>query len=80
MVRSQENSARPMRCATIGGVNRRQRKSCPDSGRVWSPDVIKVGEKITVDEVAELAGTIGYEILTGFTGRLPRVWMEDGGD
>jgi alanine racemase len=38
------------------------------------------GERITVDEVAELAGTIGYEILTGFTGRLPRVWMDDGGD
>ena len=36
-------------------------------------------ERITVDEVAELAGTIGYEILTGFTSRLPRVWMDDGG-
>jgi alanine racemase len=33
-----------------------------------------------VDEVAELAGTISYEILTGFTGRLPRVWMDDGED
>jgi alanine racemase len=38
------------------------------------------GERITVDEVAELAGTIGYEILTGFTGRLPRVWLDDGDD
>jgi alanine racemase len=38
------------------------------------------GERITVDEVAELAGTIGYEILTGFTSRLPRVWLDDGGD
>jgi alanine racemase len=38
----------------------------------------EAGERITVDEVAEQAGTIGYEILTGFTGRLPRVWMEDG--
>ena len=38
------------------------------------------GERITVDEVAELAGTIGYEILTGLTSRLPRVWMDDGGD
>jgi alanine racemase len=36
------------------------------------------GERITVDEVADQAGTIGYEILTGFTGRLPRVWMDDG--
>jgi alanine racemase len=32
--------------------------------------------RITVDEVAELAGTISYEILTGLTGRLPRVWVE----
>ena len=28
----------------------------------------------TLEEVAGLAGTISYEILTGFTGRLPRVW------
>jgi alanine racemase len=32
------------------------------------------GESITVDEVAELAGTVSYEILTGLTRRLPRVW------
>jgi alanine racemase len=32
---------------------------------------------ITLDEVAAQAGTISYEILTGLTGRLPRVWMED---
>ena len=31
-------------------------------------------ETITVDEVAALAGTISYEILVGFTRRLPRVW------
>ena len=31
-------------------------------------------ERITVDDVAELAGTISYEVLTGFTDRLPRVW------
>ncbi|HUF74828.1 MAG TPA: alanine racemase [Longimicrobiales bacterium] len=31
-------------------------------------------ESITVDELAGLAGTISYEILTGFTQRLPRVW------
>lgn len=36
------------------------------------------GERITVDEVAGLAGTISYEVLTGFTPRLPRVWMDDG--
>ena len=32
------------------------------------------GESITVDEVAELAGTISYEVLTGLTRRLPRIW------
>jgi alanine racemase len=32
------------------------------------------GQTITVDEVADQAGTISYEILTGFTARLPRVW------
>ena len=32
--------------------------------------------RITVDEVAEQAGTISYEILTGLTSRLPRVWTE----
>jgi alanine racemase len=31
-------------------------------------------EAITVDEVAGLAGTISYEVLTGLTPRLPRVW------
>ena len=31
--------------------------------------------QITLDEVADLAGTISYEILTGFTERLPRVWI-----
>jgi alanine racemase len=33
------------------------------------------GCEITVDEVAALAGTISYEILTGFTPRLPRVTL-----
>jgi alanine racemase len=32
------------------------------------------GERITVDEVAGQAGTISYEVLTGLTRRLPRVW------
>lgn len=37
------------------------------------------GERITLEEVAELADTINYEILTGFTSRLPRIWLEEGG-
>jgi len=32
-------------------------------------------EVITVDDVAGLAGTISYEVLTGLTRRLPRMWM-----
>ncbi|MEX2471885.1 MAG: alanine racemase [Gemmatimonadota bacterium] len=37
-------------------------------------------EEITLDEVAEGAGTISYEVLTGFTTRLPRVWEGKGKD
>lgn len=37
------------------------------------------GERIGLEEVAVLAGTINYEILTGLTPRLPRVWIDDGG-
>ena len=32
-------------------------------------------EEITVEEVADQAGTINYEILTGLTRRLPRIWQ-----
>ena len=32
---------------------------------------------ITLDEVAGLAGTISYEILTGFTTRMPRIWITE---
>ncbi|MEX0979637.1 MAG: alanine racemase [Gemmatimonadota bacterium] len=31
---------------------------------------------ISVEEVASLASTINYEILTDFTRRLPRIWLE----
>lgn len=34
--------------------------------------------RITVDEVAEQAGTISYEVLAGLTPRIPRIWMDDG--
>jgi alanine racemase len=33
-------------------------------------------EEITVDQVAARCGTISYEILTGLTARLPRVYQE----
>ncbi len=35
------------------------------------------GERITVDEVATRCGTISYEILTGLTSRLPRIYLDD---
>lgn len=35
------------------------------------------GERITPDELADLAGTIPYEIMLGFTPRLIRVYEED---
>ncbi len=31
-------------------------------------------EEITVEQVADQAGTINYEVLTGLTARLPRIW------
>jgi len=34
-------------------------------------------ERISLEEVARLAGTINYEILTGLGTRLPRVWIPD---
>jgi alanine racemase len=36
-------------------------------------------EDISVEEVADHAQTINYEILTGLTQRLPRIWTDDGG-
>lgn len=35
-------------------------------------------EEVTLEEVARHAGTINYEILTGFTPRIPRIWIETG--
>jgi alanine racemase len=37
-------------------------------------------ERITLEEMASLADTNNYEILTGFTRRLPRIWDEDPGN
>lgn len=38
-------------------------------------DVVELwGDHVSVDEVARCAGTIGYELLTGITARVPRVY------
>ena len=34
------------------------------------------GQRITVEELAEWAGTISYEILTGINTRVPRVYVD----
>lgn len=36
------------------------------------------GETITADDIAELTGTIGYEIVCGISERVPRVRLSDG--
>ena len=36
------------------------------------------GEMITAEEVAELAGTINYEVTTALLPRLPRVFVRGG--
>lgn len=42
-----------------------------DPVELWGPNV-------PIDEVAACAGTISYQLLTGITGRVPRVTLEDG--
>jgi len=37
-------------------------------------------ETIDLEDVAGWAETISYEILTGFTDRVPRIWLDDGRD
>lgn len=37
------------------------------------------GERISIDEIAGQAGTISYEVLTGLTARLPRIWTDGEG-
>ena len=37
------------------------------------------GERISLDEIASEAGTISYEVLTGLTARLPRIWTDGAG-
>ncbi|MEO1793829.1 MAG: alanine racemase C-terminal domain-containing protein, partial [Pseudomonadota bacterium] len=34
-----------------------------------------IGSHLTIDDVADRTGTIGYEILTGLSARVPRVYV-----
>ena len=40
-------------------------------------DVIVFGEELSVDDVAKGAQTIAYEILTGISQRVKRVYFEE---
>jgi alanine racemase len=48
-------------------------------GVLEGDEVVLIGkqgnDEITVDELAEKAGTIPYEVLCGITSRVPRVYV-----
>jgi alanine racemase len=61
---------------------------CGDGPVEPGDEVVLLGsqgsDRITAEELAAWSGTIGYEIVCGFSGRIPRVYVEDppsdGGD
>ena len=69
------------RCAVVGTISMDQLTvAVPDDLRVDVGDVVTIigpdgGERITVEEVAQWADTISYEILTGISHRVPRVFV-----
>ena len=64
-----------VRCELIGRVSMDliavNLEGCPDAGA--GSQVELWGEQVSVDEVAQLAGTISYELLTAVSSRVPRV-------
>lgn len=49
-------------------------------GVVKKGDIVEIfGENINVSELAEMCGTISYEILCGISQRVPRIYVENGG-
>ena len=46
-------------------------------GLSWAGGAHEPTDRITLEEMAHLVDTNNYEILTGFTQRLPRVWLWD---
>jgi alanine racemase len=70
---------RGRRCPVVGKVCMDQFMACLGVGSAYNGDeVVLIGrqqdECIRVEEVAERAGTIPYEILTGIGARVPRVY------
>ena len=55
-----------------------------EKGSAYNGDeVVLIGsqghERLSVEEMAEKAGTIPYEILTRFNNRVPRIYVDDDG-
>jgi alanine racemase len=40
-------------------------------------EVVLMGEGVTADEIADLTGTIHYELTCQLTERVPRIWISD---
>lgn len=74
---------RGRRCRIAGRICMDQFMTCLGDGSGYNGDEVvligqQAGECIRVEELAERAGTIPYEILTGIGARVPRVYV--GGD
>jgi alanine racemase len=71
-----------VRCPVIGRVTMDQTMvdaSHVKGVRLGSPVTVlgsQQGERVSADELADLAGTINYEIICGLGNRLPRVYVE----
>lgn len=48
--------------------------ACADGVPKAGEEIVVFGEKLTVRELTELAGTIPYELVTGLSNRVPRVY------
>ncbi len=68
------------RCSLIGRVSMDMLAvdlgNCPEAGVGTSVELW--GDTVCVDEVASLSGTISYELLTGVSPRVPRVYENEG--
>ena len=82
----------PRRLSGIGYVKIRNQRA-PIAGRICmdqfmvdvtdlpevslGDEVVLMGEGVTADEIADLTGTIHYELTCQLTERVPRIWISD---
>ena len=71
---------RGKRYKTVGSICMDQTVVCIDDGEAYNgEEVVLLGsqgkEKITADDLAELLGTINYEVLTSISSRVPRIYI-----